>query len=63
MKNSVSPCEVQHEDGSSTEAADLERFVSEQNIALYRKLIEARTNSDQRRTILKLLAEEVAKLK
>ena len=63
MKNLSSESEVRREANSAPEAAGLERFVSEQNIALYRKLIDAETDSDQRRTILQLLAEEVAKLR
>ena len=63
MKNFSFESEVRPEPSPAPEALGLERFVSEQNIALYRKLIDAETNSDQRRTILQLLAEEVAKLR
>ena len=41
---------------------NLETFVCEQNIALYRKLLEQRKNEGQRSTIAKLLSEEEAKL-
>jgi hypothetical protein len=43
--------------------SDLERFVSEQNIAWYRKLLGASKDETQRLTIMKLLADEVAKLR
>lgn len=42
--------------------SDLDRFVIEQNIALYRKLLEGKDEA-HRPTILKLLADEVAKLR
>jgi hypothetical protein len=41
----------------------LDKFVSEQNIARYRKLIDAETDENQRRMILQLLAEQVAELR
>jgi len=41
---------------------DLERFVSEQNIARYRKLLGETKDETQRLTITRLLADEVAKL-
>jgi hypothetical protein len=43
--------------------SDLERFVSEQNIARYRKLLEESKDETQRLTIAKLLADGVAKLR
>lgn len=43
--------------------SDLERFVSEQNIARYRKLLGESKDETQRLTIAKLLADEVAKLR
>ena len=43
--------------------SDLERFVSEQSIARYRKLLGESKDETQRLTIAKLLADEVAKLR
>lgn len=43
-------------------SADLDRFVSEQNIARYRVLLDPNTDESQRRTILALLKREFAKL-
>jgi len=43
--------------------SDLERFVSEQNIARYRKLLGESKDETRRLTIAKLLADEVAKLR
>ena len=43
-------------------STDLDRFVSEQNIARYRKLLEPETDESQRRTILRLLKKESAML-
>jgi hypothetical protein len=43
--------------------SDLERFVSEQNIARYRKLLGESKDETQRLTIAKLLADVVAKLR
>ena len=43
-------------------SADLDRFVSEQNIARYRVLLDPHTDESQRRTILGLLKREFAKL-
>jgi hypothetical protein len=42
---------------------DLDRFVSEQNIAHYRNLLNPETSERQRRTILRLLKEEYAQLR
>ncbi|QWG12216.1 hypothetical protein KMZ29_21235 [Bradyrhizobium sediminis] len=42
--------------------SDLDKFVIEQNIALYRKLLESKDEA-HRPAILKLLADEVAKLR
>ena len=42
---------------------DLDRFVSEQNIARYRNLLSPETSERQRRTILRLLKEESAQLR
>ena len=44
-------------------ANDLDRFVSEQNIARYRNLLNPETSEHQRRTILRLLKEESAQLR
>ena len=42
---------------------DLDRFVSAQNIALYRRLLDTRTDETQRRAIFRLLADQVAALR
>jgi hypothetical protein len=44
-------------------STDLDRFVSEQNIARYRKLLNPETDESQRRTILRLLKKESAQKK
>ena len=44
-------------------STDLDRFVSEQNIARYRKLLHPETDESQRRTILRLLKKESAQLR
>jgi hypothetical protein len=41
----------------------MERFLQDQNIALYRRLRNSSTGETERRTILKSLAEEMGKLK
>jgi hypothetical protein len=41
----------------------MERFVSQQNIERYRKLLDMSTDDFQRRLILKLLSEEQEKLR
>jgi rubrerythrin len=41
----------------------MERFVSQQNIERYRKLLDIFTDEPQRRVIFKLLAEEQEKLR
>jgi hypothetical protein len=40
----------------------LERFVSEQNIARYRILLDPQTDESRRRTIFRLLKQEYVKL-
>jgi len=42
---------------------DLDMFFSERNIARYRQLNDAETDENQRRTILRLLKMEFAKLR
>lgn len=42
---------------------DLDRFVSEQNIARFRNLLKPETGERERRTILQLLKEESAQLR
>jgi hypothetical protein len=42
---------------------DLDSFVSEQNLALYRRLLSTALDDEQRRTIFDLLADETAKLR
>lgn len=39
----------------------VEKFVHEENIKLFRKRLEATTDEAQRKTLMKLLAEEEAK--
>jgi rubrerythrin len=41
----------------------MERFVSQQNIEQYRKLLDLSTDEPQRRMIFKLLAEEQEKFR
>lgn len=41
---------------------DLDRFYADENLALYR-LLASSTDVDERRAILRLLADETAKLK
>jgi rubrerythrin len=41
----------------------MERFVSQQNIERYRKLLDISTNETERRMIFKLLAEEQEKFR
>jgi rubrerythrin len=41
----------------------MERFVTQQNIERYRRLIDISTDEAQRRVIFKLLAEEQEKFK
>jgi hypothetical protein len=41
---------------------DLDRFYTDENLALYR-LLASSTNVDERRAILKLLADETTELK
>jgi hypothetical protein len=41
--------------------SDLDRFVSEQNMTRYRTRLDDGTEEDERRTILKLLTEQMAK--
>lgn len=48
---------------SQAVSSDLDRFVSEQNITRYRKLLDPGTDEAQRRTIFRLLKKEVAKLR
>ena len=43
-------------------SADLDRFISEQNIARYRVLLDPKTDESRRRTILGLLKREFASL-
>jgi len=46
--------------GNST---DLDQFVSAENIARYRRLLDTDIDDEQRRTILKLLADQVSMLR
>jgi hypothetical protein len=42
---------------------DLDIFLQQENIRRYRKLLDASIGETERRTILKLLAEEMKKIK
>jgi hypothetical protein len=42
---------------------DLAKFLRDENIALYRRLLSASTDETERRTVLKLLAKEMAELR
>jgi len=42
---------------------DLDNFISKQNMARYRALLDTSTDETKRRAIIKLLSEEYAKLK
>jgi hypothetical protein len=41
----------------------MDRFVSKQNVARYRKLLDESTDENQRRMVIQQLAEEMAKLR
>ena len=41
----------------------LDRFLRDQNVVLYRRLLKSSTGISERRMIFKLLAEEMGKLK
>lgn len=43
--------------------SDLDKFVSEQNVARYRKLLDESTDETNRRVIIRLLADQMAKLR
>ncbi|HVO95795.1 MAG TPA: hypothetical protein VMT22_23270 [Terriglobales bacterium] len=43
--------------------SDLDRFVSEQNVARYRKLLDASTDDNERRIVIQQLADQMAKLR
>jgi hypothetical protein len=45
------------------EAMDLDRFLREENIRRYRRLIDSSIGETERETIFKLLAEEMEKMK
>ncbi len=46
----------------SSRAADLDRFISEQNVSRYRKLLDPGIDEAQRSTILRLLEFEFARV-
>jgi hypothetical protein len=46
-----------------TAPVDLDRFISEQNVARYRKLLDVKTDENERRIIVRQLADEMAKLR
>ena len=43
--------------------SDLDKFVSEQNVARYRKLLDGGKDETNRRVIIRLLADQMAKLR
>lgn len=43
--------------------SDLDKFVSEQNVARYRKLLDESTDETNRRVIIRLLADQMAELR
>ena len=43
--------------------SDLDKFVNEQNVALYRKLLAIDKDETRRRAISQLLADQMAKLR
>jgi hypothetical protein len=55
------PCNTNKRGG--TQMDELDRFLSKQNIARYRKLLQVSTSENERAVILELLAEEVTRLK
>jgi len=54
--NAIGKCE-------KAKSTDLDRSVSERNIAGYRNLLDPQTDESQRRTILRLLKQEYVKLR
>ena len=42
--------------------SDLDKFVSEQNVARYRKLLEASIDDNERRIVIRQLADQMTKL-
>lgn len=42
--------------------SDLDRFVSEQNVARYRKLLDASIDDNERRIVIQQLADQMTKL-
>jgi hypothetical protein len=50
-------------ENQKAESNDLDMFFSERNIARYRQLNNAETDENQRRTILRLLKMEFARLR
>ena len=54
--NAIGKCE-------KAKSTDLDRFVSERNIARYRNLLDPQTDESQRRTILRSLKQEYVKLR
>lgn len=42
--------------------SDLDRFVREQNVARYRKLLEASIDDNERRIVIRQLADQMTKL-
>jgi hypothetical protein len=45
------------------QSEDLDVFVREQHIALYRRLLDTRTGVEQRQQIMRMLSDEMAKLR
>jgi len=49
--------------GSKVASAELGRFVSEQDIIRYRTLLDTRTDEETRRMIIRLMADELGKVR
>jgi hypothetical protein len=49
--------------GSKVASSELGRFVSEQNIIRYRTLLDTRTDEETRRMIIRLMADELGKVR
>jgi CspA family cold shock protein len=47
----------------NNKTTDLDIFLSEKNVALYKSLLDPQTGPSERKTILKLLAEDMSRLK
>jgi hypothetical protein len=60
----VRPWQGEHRQGQERRrSVDLDTFLRDENIRRYRRLVDSSIGSSERQMILKLLAEEMAKLK